>query len=316
MTSIARFIAVTLVMVVALYGIVAGQPIERAARVGLIVTTPALKDAFLKGLADSGYVEGQNLTVVHRPLGNEAVGEILRENVDVICATSPPMVKAVKQATASIPIIAVELESDPVASGLVNSLARPGGNLTGFFLDLPELGGKLVQLLRESVPGLTKIAIVWHADIGRTQFTSTEAAARNAGLGVVSLPVRSADDLRRAFETARRERTGGVVLLSAPVILHERALIADLAAKQRLPTIGLFTVFPEAGGLLAYGPNFPDIMRRAAGYVALVLRGSRPGELPVQRPVKFELAINLKTAKALGLTLPPSVLLRADQVIE
>ncbi len=146
------------------------------------------------------------MTVVHRPLGDEAVGEILRENVDVICATSPPMVKAVKQATASIPIVAVELESDPVASGLVNSLARPGGNLTGFFLDLPELGGKLVELLRESVPSLATIAIVWHADIGTTQFTATETSARQAGLGVVSLPIRSAGDLRRAFETARRER--------------------------------------------------------------------------------------------------------------
>src|SRR5262245_55566797 len=135
MMRIARFVVAPLVMLLVLYGIVTGQPTERAARVGLIVTTPALKEAFLRGLAESGYVDGQNLTVVHRPLGNAAVGDLLRANVEVICATSPPMVKAVKQATSSIPIVAVELESDPVASGLVTSLARPGGNLTGFFLD-------------------------------------------------------------------------------------------------------------------------------------------------------------------------------------
>jgi putative ABC transport system substrate-binding protein len=184
------------------------------------------------------------------------------------------------------------------------------------FLDLPELGGKLIQLLRESVPGLTQVAIVWHADVGQAQFTATEQAARTARLGLVSLPVRSVEDLRRAFEAARLKRAGGVVVLSAPLMLHERALIADLGSKHRLPTIGLFTAFPEAGGLLSYGPSFPEIMRRAAGQVARVLRGAHPAELPVQRPTKFELVANLKTARTLGITLPPSVLLQADRVIE
>jgi putative ABC transport system substrate-binding protein len=297
-------------------GAAMAQPAGRQTRVGIIVTTPALKDAFMEGLRDSGYVEGQNLVVVHRPLGDSAISEVLRQNVDVICATSQPMVRAAKQATTTIPVVGVDLESDPVASGLVKSLARPGGNVTGFFLDLPELGGKLIQLLRESVPGLGQLAVVWHADVGKTQFGATEQAARRAGLGLVSLPVRSVEDLRRAFETARLKHVGGVVVLSAPIMLHERALIADLGSRYRLPTIGLFTAFPEAGGLLSYGPNFPDIMRRAAGQVARVLRGAQPAELPVERPSKFELVVNLRTARTLGVTVPPSVLLRADRVIE
>jgi putative ABC transport system substrate-binding protein len=292
------------------------QPGERGARVGLIVTTPALKEAFMEGLKESGYVAGQNVTVVHRPLGESSVREVLQQNVDVICATSPPMVRALKQAATRVPVVAVDLESDPIASGLVKSLNRPEGNVTGFFLDLPELGGKLIQFLRESVHGLAEVGIVWHADVGQTQYAATAEAARRAALGLVSLPVRTPDDLRRAFETARLKKAGGVVVLSAPLMLHERALIAELAAAHRLPTIALFTQFPEVGGLLGYGPNFPDIMRRAAGQVARVLRGARPGELPVERPSKFELVINLKTARALGLTIPPSLLLRADQVIE
>ncbi len=305
-----------IVAVLPVAGVAVAQPPGRQARVGLIVTTPALKDAFLEGMREGGYVEGQGLVLVHRPLGDEAVAEILRQNVDVICATSQPMVRAAKQATTTVPVIGVDLESDPVASGLVKSLARPGGNVTGTFLDLPELGGKLIQLLRESVPGLTQIAIVWHADVGKTQFTATEQAARTARLALVSLPVRSVEDLRRAFETARLKRAGGVVVLSAPLMLHERALIADLGSKHRLPTIGLFAAFPEAGGLLSYGPSFPEIMRGAAGQVARVLRGAHPAELPVQRPTKFELVANLKTARVLGVTLPPSILLQADRVID
>lgn len=210
------------------------------------------------------------------------------------------MIREAKQATTRIPIVGVDLESDPIANGFVKTLARPGGNITGFFLDLPELGGKLIQLLREIVPNLSKVGIVWLADVGQSQFTATEYAARSAGVGFVSLPVRSADDLRRAFERALRERAGGVVLLSGPLLMFERELIAELALHNRLPTVSLFTVFPEVGGLLGYGPNFPDIMRRAAGYVVRILRGAKPDDLPVQRPAKFELVVNLKTAKGSG----------------
>lgn len=283
--ALLRLVVGSLAAILALADLAGSQPVERPARIGLVVTTPALKDAFIAGLRDAGYVDGQNAVVVHRPVGDGAIREMLAENVDVMCVTAPHMIRAAKQATSSVPIIGVDLESDPVASGFVKTLARPGGNITGFFLDLPELGGKLIQLLREIVPKLSKVAIVWHEDIGKTQFAATEGVARAAGIAVVSLPVGSADDLRRAFDRTRRERVGGVVLLSGPLLMFERTLIAELARRNRLPTASLFTVFPDAGGLLGYGPSFPDIMRRAAGYVARVLRGAKPEDLPVERPV-------------------------------
>jgi putative ABC transport system substrate-binding protein len=316
MRTVPRLVVASIAAILVLSDPAASQPIERPARIGVIVTTPALKDAFIDALRDAGYVDGQNAVVVHRPLGDAAIREVLAQNVDVICAAAPHMIRAAKQATTSVPIIGVDLESDPVASGFVKTLARPGGNITGFFLDMPELGGKLMQFLREIVPNLSKVGIVWHADVGQSQFAATEGAARAAAINFVSLPVRSDDDLRRAFERARRERVGGVVLLSAPLLMIERALIAELAQQHRLPAVSLFTAFPEVGGLLGYGPNFPDIMRRAAGYVVRVLRGAKPEDLPVERPVKFELVVNVKTAKALGVTIPPSLLQRADKVIE
>ena len=292
------------------------QPVDRVARIGVAMTTPALKDAFIAGLRDAGFVDGENAVIVHRTLADTAIKEILAQSVDVIFAASPSTIRAAKQATSTIPIVGVDLESDPVASGFVKTLARPGGNVTGYFLDLPELGGKLIQLLREIVPGLSKVGIVWLADHGQSQFAATEEAARAAGIRLVSLPIHSAEDLRRAFERARRERVGGVVILSGPLLMFQRAMIAELAEQHRLPSVSLFTVYPDVGGLLGYGPNFPDIMRRAAGYVARVLRGAKPADLPVQRPEKFELVVNLKTATALGVTVPPLLLLRADRVIQ
>jgi putative ABC transport system substrate-binding protein len=294
----------------------ASQPAGRTARIGLIATTPAFKAAFLNALGEAGYVEGQNMVVIHRPIGEKAVREVLAENVDVLCASGPESISAAKRATTTVPLVGVDLETDPVASGLVRTLSRPGGNVTGIFMDLPELGGKLIQLLREIVPSLSRLAIVWHPEVGKIQFEATERAARAAHLGVVSLPVKSADDLRPAVERARRERAGGIVLLSAPVLLHQRALIADLAQKFQLPAVSLFPAFPDAGGLLGYGPDFPDMMRRAAGYVVRILRGANPGDLPVERPAKFELVVNVKTARALGVTIPHSLLLRADRVIQ
>jgi putative ABC transport system substrate-binding protein len=220
------------------------------------------------------------------------------------------------KATSTIPIVGVDLESDPVASGLVKSVSRPGGNFTGFFLDIPELGGKQIELLREAVPGISRLGVLWDATIGLVQFRATEMAPRPAGVMLQSLPIQHEDDINRAFEQAVREQIDGLVVLSSPLIFSQRAHIAHLALKHRLPAINLFSSFPKFGGLMAYGPNFPVIYSQAAVYVARILAGADPGELPIQRPTKFELVVNVKTATALGLTIPETLLTRADEVIE
>ena len=309
----------TVAAIAALLGLVASaasQPTGRIVRIGLIATTPAFKEAFLTALREAGYVEGQNMVLVHRPIGETAVRDVLAANVDVLCASGPDTIVAARRATTTVPLVGVDLETDPVASGLTKTLARPGGNVTGIFMDLPELGGKLIQLLREIVPSLSRVGIVWYPDVGKIQFEATDRAARAANLSVLSLPVKSPDDLRRSFERARRERMGGIVLLSAPLLLHQRAFIADLAQKSQLPAVSLFPAFPEAGGLLGYGPDFPHMMRRAAGYVVRILRGASPSDLPVERPAQFELVVSVRAARALGVTIPHSLLLRADRVIE
>jgi ABC-type uncharacterized transport system substrate-binding protein len=203
-----------------------------------------------------------------------------------------------------------------VASGFVKSVARPGGNFTGFFLDIPELGGKQIELLTEAVPKVSRLAVLWDATIGTAQFHATEMAARPAGVRLQSLPIRQVKDIHGAIEQAAREQAHGLVVLSSPLIFVERSQIATVALNVRLPTISLFNSFPQVGGLMAYGPNFPSIFTQAAGYVGRILAGAQPGELPIQRPTKFELVINLKTAKALGLTIPQTLLVRADEVIQ
>jgi putative ABC transport system substrate-binding protein len=212
--------------------------------------------------------------------------------------------------------VGIDLENDPVESGLVASLARPGGNFTGLFLDMPEMSGKLLQLLREVLPRATRMAVLWESPLATAQFRATEAAARAAGISLQSIPVEGAEDFGRAFRGATRERASAVILLSSPRVFFQRGQIAEFAMKNRLPTISLFTMFPAAGGLMAYGPNLADMYRRAGFYVGKILKGAKPADLPVERPTKFDLVINVKTAKALGLTIPESVLIRADHVIE
>jgi ABC-type uncharacterized transport system substrate-binding protein len=184
------------------------------------------------------------------------------------------------------------------------------------FLDLPELSGKLIELLKEAVPTLSHLAVLWDSTIGVVQFRATQEAARAAGVTLHSLPIQSPEDFKDAFDHAARERTHGVVILSSPLILEQRLQIAEWAMKARLPTISLFTLFPRSGGLMAYGPNLPEMYKRAATYVDRILKGTKVADLPIERPTRFELVINLNTAKALGLTIPESILLRADQVIE
>jgi putative tryptophan/tyrosine transport system substrate-binding protein len=279
-------------------------------------------DVFIQALRAAGYIDGQN-TVVEIRIYQEAmdrIAEVAQDLVarkcDVIVAAAPYAIKAALTATRTIPIVGIDLESDPVASGWVRSLSRPGGNLTGLFLDLPELGSKQIQLLREAVPKLSRVAVLWDSTIGDVQFRATEAAGREAGLAVHSLAIQHPRDFQDAFDRAAREVSQGVIVLSSPLINEQRARIGALALKRRLPTISLFTTFPQSGTLMAYGPNLQDLYKRAPSYVDKILKGARAGELPIERPTTFEFVINLKTAKALGLTIPPSLLLRADQVIE
>jgi putative ABC transport system substrate-binding protein len=280
--------------------------------------------AFLTGLQEAGYTQGKNVHVesryAHGDLGRfpALARELAALKVAAIVTSNPYATRAARDASSTVPIIvALDYETDPVANGWIASLAQPGGNLTGFFLDQPEMSGKLLQLLKEGVLGLTKVAVLWDETIGRDQLDATAGAARAVGLTLEPLGVRRAQDLTRAFGTAARERGIGLVVLTSPLLSLNRARIAELALKHRLPGITLFTNFPAFGFLMAYGPNQPDAFRRAASqYVTRILNGARPADLPVQRPEKFELVINLKTAKALGLTIPPSLLLRADRVIE
>ena len=300
-----------------------GQPTEKVARIGFLQRQRNENvTAFTQGLQEAGYIEGRNLTLEIRIYGGKEdvlphlAGELVALRCDVIVAASPYAIAAAAKATRAIPIVGVDLESDPVANGWARSLSRPGGNVTGEFLDLPELGGKQIQFLREVVPELARVAVLWDATIGQVQVRATEAAARTAGVQAQSLGIRLAADLPEVFARAVRAHAQGMIVLSSPVLLGQRAEISKLALTHHLPTISLFTSYPQAGALMAYGPNLAEMYKRLAIYVDRILKGERPGDLPIARPTRFELVINLKTAKALGLTIPPSLLQRADQVIE
>jgi putative tryptophan/tyrosine transport system substrate-binding protein len=279
-------------------------------------------EAFIQGLREAGYVDGQSMLLETRFHGgaldriDEFAGELVALKCSVILAGTPYAIRAVMKATSTVPIVGIDLESDPVASGWVKSLARPGGNITGFFLDIPELGGKQIELVKEAVPTVTRLGGLWDTTIGTVQFRATETASRSSGITLESLPIRGVDDIKDAVERAARQQVHGLVVLTSPLIFNQRSQIADLALKARLPTISLFNSFPKVGGLMAYGPNLASMFNQAASYVDRILSGANPGELPIERPSKFELVINLKTAKALDLTVPPTLLARADEVIE
>jgi putative ABC transport system substrate-binding protein len=280
-------------------------------RIGAIqIVRSENSEAFVQGLREAGYVDGQNVRLETRFFGGalDQLDEIARElvalNCSVIFAANPYVIRAVTKATSTIPIVGVDLESDPVASGLVKSIARPGGNFTGFFLDIPELGGKQIELLLEAVPKISRLAILWDATVGDVQFRATEMAPRPAGVTLQSLPIRRMEDIGGALEQAAREQVQGLVVLSSPLFFAQLSHIAEAAMSARLPTINLFNSFPKVGGLMAYGPDFPSLFTQAAGYVGRILHGANPADLPIQRPTKFELVINLKTAKAIGLAIP------------
>jgi putative ABC transport system substrate-binding protein len=236
--------------------------------------------------------------------------------VNVIFALTPEAVAAARSATTSIPIVAIDLESDPVAMGYVKSLARPGGNITGMFLDIPELSGKQVGLLKEVIPRLSHLAIFGIPGLNAVQFAATEKAARAVAVEGEIIEVRSPDDFQGALEAAATKHVEAGILLSSPIVFTSSKQIGELALAKRLPLISLFAEFPKASGLIAYGPNVAEMFRRCGDYVAKILHGAEPSDLPIQRPEKFDLVINLKTAEALGISVPPVLLATANEVVE
>jgi len=277
----------------------------------------------LRELGYLGYVEGRNLVVERRFAAfkydrlPDLAAELVRLKPDVLVTGGNPGIAALRQATATVPIV-MAWASDPVGAGLVTSLARPGGNITGLTLGTgPEFITKQLQILKEVVPKLSRVAIVREAyRRGAAETAALESAARKLGLTILFADVRTTSDIEGAFATITRSRAGAILILGGNTTWASRQQLADLAVQHRLPGICLFRGYAEAGLLLTYGPNREDLNRRAAAYTDKILKGARPADLPVAEPTKFELVINLKTAKALGLTIPPSLLLRADQVIE
>jgi putative ABC transport system substrate-binding protein len=307
------------------------QPPEKVPRVGYLnpgsPSDPLSQrrlEAFRQGLRDLGYVEGQNIAIESRWAEGQydrypaLAADLVRSKVDVIVAQSGAATQAAQQATRTIPIV-MSLVNDPVGSGLVASLARPGGNVTGLTIISPDLVGKQLQLLKEVVPEVSRVALLRHPDnpASAAQLREAEAAARALGVRLQTLEARGPQEIDSAFAAMTRERAGALLIIPDAIFVNQRRQIAELAAKRRLPSIyGGTTGYAEAGGLMVYGPNPLDLKRRAATYVDKILKGAKPGDLPVEQPTKFELVINLKTAKALGLTIPQSLLLRADEVIE
>jgi putative ABC transport system substrate-binding protein len=301
------------------------QPAAKTPRVAVLGLTPInsyLAEAFTQGLSDFGYTDGQNIAIDYRDADgrperlSELAADLVRLNVDVIFARGAGPLSAAKQATSRIPTVAVDFESDPVAMGFVRKLAQPGGNITGVFLDLPELCGKQLQFLKEVIRPISRVAILGDPVLYATQFQAAEIAARALAIQPQRLEVRAWEDFDTALESARRGRASAVLLLSSPLVFYRRTEIGVLSVKRRLPALSFFVEFVEAGGLMAYGPTLLEAFRRAGVYVSRILQGVKPGELPVERPTKFELVFNLKTAKALGLTIPQSLLGRADRIIE
>ena len=294
-------------------------------RIGYLSLAPGpstRSEALRQGFRELGYIEGQNLVVEYRwadgrlDQARQAAADLVRLRVDVIVTGGPQATLAAKRTTTTTPIV-MAFDYDPVESGFVASLARPGGNITGLSGINPELSGKRLDLLKQAVPHLSRVAIVWNpAEPNAAFLRETQAAGRSLGIQLRVLEVKAAPDLETALQAARKWRAGGLIVLTDPVTLYHRKQLANLAGQYRLPAIYSERLFVESGGLISYGADDREMHQHAAVFVDRILKGAKPGELPIEQPTKFELVINLKTAKALGLTIPPSLLQRADQVIE
>jgi putative ABC transport system substrate-binding protein len=302
------------------------QEASQTHRIGVLMydgAPPGLLEAFREGLQDLGYVEGKNITIEMRDAAgkNEQLGaladELLGLDVAVILAVNTPAAQAAKKATATIPIVITRV-ADPVKSGLVSSLARPGGNVTGSSVMHTDLSAKRIELLREILPGLARVVVLSNADNpGHTpQVAEMERASSELGLEFLSLPVRGPSDLPGAFQAATEAGAEALIVLDDTSFTNNRDQILELAADHGLPVVARYKDFADAGALIAYGPSLPALYRRAAYYTDKILKGAKPSDLPIDQPTRFELVVNLKAAKSLGLTMPRAVLMRADHVIE
>ena len=307
---------------------VKAQRVEHLPRIGLLSAfspsdSAGWYDALRRGLRELGWIEGQNLRIEYRYAEGRAdrlptlAGELVRLKVDIIVtATTTDGIPAM-EATKTIPIVMASA-ADPVGAGMVESLARPGGNVTGLSQIVPELVGKRLEILREIIPGLSRVAALWNPE-GRASAASwqeLQVPADKLGIRLHSLEARSPKDFDGAFADAVRMRVGALAIMPGPLFAGNLRRIADLAVRNRLPAVFHLREFADAGGLVTYGPDRTDMFRRAAAYVDKILKGARPGDLPIERPTRFELVVNLKTAKAIGVTIPQSLLLRADEVIQ
>ena len=304
------------------------QQAGKVYRVGFLGNSSAALEAnlvgpFREGLHELGYVEGRNIVIEYRWAEGKyerfpaLIAELAALNVDVIVTAGTPAALAVKRTTPSIPLVMAAV-GDPIGVGLVASLARPGGNVTGLSAIAPELEGKRLELLREVVPKLSHIAVLWNPDnpFHAGSVKETRAAAQVLGIKAQLVGVRISEEFPAAFAAIVRERPGALLVLADRIFLHNRARIVDFGAKHRLPGVYPYRELVEAGGLMSFGPSYPGMHRRAAHYVDKILKGSKPADLPVEQPATFELIINLKAAKALGLTIQPSLLQRADKLIQ
>ena len=309
---------------------VQAQQAAKIARIGLLGNDPVggahLLEAFRQGLRDLGYVEGHNVAIDYRFAEGKFerlpafAAELVTLKVDVILTGTVLIAVAAKQAIKTIPIVFLAV-ADPVGSGLVASLARPGGNVTGLSVLTPELVGKCLELLTQAVPGVSRIAVLWEPGGGgertdKDMLKRAEVAGQALGVRPQFVEARGPADFDKAFLDMTRAHAGALTVLPSPMFFNERRRLVDLAATHRLPAGYPWREGADAGGLISYGPSIADLYRRAATYVDKILKGAKPGDLPIEQPTKFELMINLKTAKALGLTIPQSLLRQADQVIE
>jgi putative ABC transport system substrate-binding protein len=307
---------------------VQAQRTEKVHRVGFLGNSTAALEAnlvgpFREGLRDLGYVEGRNVVIEYRWAEAKyerlpaLIAELIALKVDVLVTAGTPATLAVQKATTSVPLVMVAV-GDPVGTGIVPSLSHPGGNITGLTSISTEMDGKRLELLREVVPSVSHIAVLWNAasPLQVLAEKQTQAAAHALRMKVLSLGVRNEEEIDRAFAVIVRERPGALLVLADRLLLHHRARIMDFATRYRLPGVHAYRELVEAGGLMSFGPSYAEMHRRAAYFVDRILKGAKPADLPVERPPTFELVVNLKTAKALRLTIPQSVLLRATEVIE
>ncbi len=323
-----KFLIVLCAAVVALPTAAVGEQSDTLRRIGFLGNSTAALEAnligpFREGLRSFGYVEGENLLIEWRWAEGKyerfpaLISELIAEKVEVIITAGTPATLAVKKATKTVPLVMVAV-GNPVGNGIVPSLARPGGNITGLTSISTEMDGKRLELLKEAVPSVSYVAVLWNSasPLQVLAEKQVQIAARSMQIKVLSLGVRTEEEIEAAFATMIRERPNALLVLADRLFLHHRKLIMDFAAQQRLPGVHAYKELVDVGGLMSYGPSYEEMHRRAAYFVDKILKGANPGNLPVERPTKFDLKVNLKAAEGLGLTIPRAILRRASEVIE